>query len=88
LLAVTRTERRLAEVEAAVDRLAPKHAYDAFVAANPWIRWMTCDELTELEKIYRIAEEAGAMELSAEARATAIYYAAEARRLAGRAGRR
>jgi hypothetical protein len=80
----TALERRLAGIEAEVDRLAPKpDAYDAFVAANPWIRWMTCDELTELEKIYRIAEEAGAMELSAEARATAIYYAAEARRLAG-----
>jgi hypothetical protein len=42
----TAIERRLAGIEAEVDRLAPKPDHLAeFTAANPWIRWMTCDEL-------------------------------------------
>ena len=50
--------------------------------AAPWLRWATCDELTELEQIYR-KDEDGEATAADEARGLAIAYAAEARRLAG-----
>jgi hypothetical protein len=79
-------ERRLREVEAALDELAPRPSeYDRFIAANPFIEWMTCDELMELEQIMRAAEAETVGELGEAdlARANAIYFAAEARRLSG-----
>jgi hypothetical protein len=82
----TALERRLAGIEAALDELAPKpSAYDQFIAENPWIDWMTCDELSELEEIMRAAEAETVGDLGEAdlARANAIYFAAEARRLSG-----
>jgi hypothetical protein len=80
----TAFERRCAEVEAALDELAPRPSeYDRFIAENPWIEWMTCAELTELEQIYRRAEDVGEATAADEKRALAIRYASEARMLAG-----
>jgi hypothetical protein len=77
-------ERRFAMIEAALDELAPKpSAYDEFIAANPWIDWMTCDELSELEQIYRRAEEAGEAAPADGERALAIMHTSKARMLAG-----
>jgi hypothetical protein len=81
-----RFERRIAGIEAALDALAPEPkpgSYEAFIAENPWIEWMTCDELTELEAIYRRAEEAGAATPADGERALAIMHASKARMLAG-----
>jgi hypothetical protein len=80
----TAIERRLAGIEAAVDALAPKpSALEEFTAANPWFEWTSCDELDELEQIYRAAEEAGAMTEADAAKVMAIMYASKARMLAG-----
>jgi hypothetical protein len=39
-------KRRLAEIEAALDELAPRPSeYDEFVAKYPTIEWLTTDEL-------------------------------------------
>jgi hypothetical protein len=80
-------ERRLLEAEAAVDRIAPKaDPTEAQIRAeNPWIRWLTCDELTRLEAIYRGAEDArrDGLNEAEEAEALSIAHAAEARRLRG-----
>jgi hypothetical protein len=81
---MTAIERRFAMIEAALDELAPRPSeYDKFIAANPWIDWMTCEELTELEHIYRRAEEAGEATPADGERALAIIHASKARMLSG-----
>jgi hypothetical protein len=81
---MTAIERRFAMIEAALDELAPRPSeYDKFIAANPWIEWMACDELEELEQIYRRAEDVGEVTVVDEKRALAIRYASEVRMLAG-----
>jgi hypothetical protein len=80
----TAFDRRIAGIEAAIDALAPPPSeYDRFIAENPWIDWMTCDELSELEHIYRRAEEAGEATPADGERALAIMHASKARMLAG-----
>jgi hypothetical protein len=80
----TTVERRIAGIEAALDELAPKPtAYDKFIAANPWIDWMSCAELSELEEIYRRAEDAGEATPADVERALAIVHTSKARMLAG-----
>jgi hypothetical protein len=80
----TAFERRLAGIEAELGAIAPKpDALAAFKAANPWFEWTTCDELIELEQIYRIAEEGDGMTPADEAKALAIVYASQARMLSG-----
>jgi hypothetical protein len=77
-------ERRFAAVEAALDALAPRPTeYDRAIAATPEIDWLTCEELCELEGIYRRAEEAGAATPADGERALAIWHASKARMLAG-----
>jgi hypothetical protein len=76
--------RRLAAVEAALDAIAPPDdPLTKFKAANPWFEWTRDDELSELEHIYRVAENAGAMTPAAEARAMAIMHTSRARMLGG-----
>ena len=82
----TALERRIAAVAAEVDRLAPKpSAYDALVKENAWIEWLTVDELDALERLFREAgaETVGDMPEADQAKAAAIYYSAESRRLSG-----
>jgi hypothetical protein len=80
---MTTFERRLIGVEAALDELAPRPSeYDRFVAENPWIDWMTCDELLELEEIYERDENGEGLPADGE-RALAIMHASKARMLAG-----
>jgi hypothetical protein len=77
----TAVMRRLAEVEAAVDKLVPPKLKPEL----QWLRWATCDELAMLDReIYWPAEkEHRDLTEAEEARVMAIAYAAEARRLAG-----
>jgi hypothetical protein len=76
-------ERRLAGIEAALDALAPRPSeYDRFIAENPWIAWMSTDELLELEELYRRAEDGEATAADGE-HALAIMHASKARMLAG-----
>jgi hypothetical protein len=80
---VTGFERRLAALEAAVAP-EPQSAYDRFVEKHPEIEWMTCDELLELEEIYRACDDnMDQMPPASQAKAMSLWYAAEARMLAG-----
>jgi hypothetical protein len=78
--------KRLAEIEAAVDALAPRPSeLDAFKMKYPFVDWLTTDELMTLDELMRAAdvETIGDLGEADQARASAIYYAAEARRLSG-----
>jgi hypothetical protein len=82
----TALERRLAEVEAMLDAITPKPtALDRFKAKCPAIDWLTTDELMALDEMMRAAdvETVGDLGEADQARASAIYFAAEARRLSG-----
>jgi ABC-type multidrug transport system ATPase subunit len=57
----------------------------ALVKENAWIEWLTVDELDALERLFREAgaETVGDMPEADQAKAAAIYYSAESRRLSG-----
>jgi hypothetical protein len=79
-------ERRFAMIETALDALAPKPSpYDEFKAKYPTLEWLTTDELVTLDELMRAAdvETLGDLGEADQARASAIYFAAEARRLSG-----
>ena len=81
----TTRERRLAGVEAEVDKISPRpSAMDELIKAHPWFEWVDCDELTEMERIYREADDdVDRMSPADQARVMAIMYASQARMLAG-----
>jgi hypothetical protein len=82
----TEVERRFAQIEAALDALAPKpSAYDEFKAKYPTFEWLTSSELMTLDEMLRYAgvETLSDLGEADQARASAIIYAAEARRLSG-----
>jgi hypothetical protein len=79
-------ERRFAVIEAALDEIAPPPSeYDRFKAEWPVIEWLSCDELMTLFELMDAAgvETLGDLNEADQAKAAAIYYAAEARRLSG-----
>jgi hypothetical protein len=83
---MTALERRFAQIEAALDELAPPPTeFDRFKAEWPVIEWLSCDELMTLFELMDAAgvETIGDLGEADQARASAIYFAAEARRLAG-----
>jgi hypothetical protein len=83
---MTALERRFAMIEAALDELAPPPSpYDEFKAKYPTIEWLTTDELMTLDELMCAAdvETIGDLGEADQARASAIYFAAEARRLSG-----
>jgi hypothetical protein len=78
---MTQIERRIAGLEAAVERIAPKPS-EPLPAECQWLRWATCDELTALEQIYW-REENDDLRPGDEEQALAIMYSAQARMMAG-----
>ena len=81
---MTAIERRIAALEAVLAPPKPS-AYDEALAANQWIRWLTTDELVALDNLFHETktETIGDMSEADQARAAVVFYAAEARRLAG-----
>jgi hypothetical protein len=80
----TAIERRIAELERLVAPPEPSD-YDRALAACPWVRWATVDELMALDDLFHETRTATFDDMAPadQARAAAIVYGIEARRLAG-----
>jgi hypothetical protein len=82
----TTFERRFAEIEAALDELAPRPSeFDEFKAKWPALDWLTGDELMTLCEMLSAADVAtlGDLDEVGKAKAASIYFEAEVRRLSG-----